>query len=117
MYLDSGMCSFSYKQSLLKSHEKVETEVRAFCSEVDRVKELSRKVTDGATSLAFVSFYCCTVLKYVFHTNIDISILTFVIFSHAVYSLTQFGAFLTFRIIVELLVLLKMIAKMWKKWR
>lgn len=50
---------FSYhEQSLLKSHEKVENEIRTFCSEVDRVKELSRKVIKGASSLAFVSFSC-----------------------------------------------------------
>ena len=44
------------EQSLLQSHERVANEVKALSSEIERVKELSRKVIEGAsTSLAFVS--------------------------------------------------------------
>ena len=39
-----------YVQSLLKSHEKAESEIRSYSSEIDRLKELSRKVIEGSTS-------------------------------------------------------------------
>ena len=48
------VCSFS--QSLLQSHEKVEGEIRSYSTEVDRLKELSKKVIEGATvAPSFVS--------------------------------------------------------------
>ena len=37
-------------QSLLKSHEKAENEIRSYSSEIDRLKELSRKVIEGSTT-------------------------------------------------------------------
>ena len=39
-----------YVQSLLKSHEKAENEIRSYGSEIDRLKELSRKVVEGSTT-------------------------------------------------------------------
>ena len=38
-------------QGLLQSHEKVETEVKAYNSEVDRLKTLSRKIVESSFSL------------------------------------------------------------------
>ena len=44
------LCSQTHKQSLRKSHEKVEHEIHSYSSEIDRLKELSRKVIEGSTA-------------------------------------------------------------------
>ena len=45
-----------HTQSLLQSHEKVDTEIKTYNSEIERLKELSKKVIEGAsTTPAFVS--------------------------------------------------------------
>ena len=46
------MCG--HAQSILQSHEKVEKEVKAYSSEIDRLKELSRKVIEVSPAV-FVS--------------------------------------------------------------
>lgn len=46
-------------QSLLKSHENAESEIRLYSSEIERLKELSRKVIDGATTTAAQHYVCC----------------------------------------------------------
>ena len=50
-------------QSILQSHEKVENEVRAYSSEIDRLKELSRKVIE-VTPAAFVSWLMSHSIKF-----------------------------------------------------
>ena len=39
-----------YEQGLLKSHENTENEIRLYSTEIERLKELSRKVNDGYTT-------------------------------------------------------------------
>ena len=53
-YLDVRMCTLSLMstlQGLLQSHEKVETEVKAYNSEVDGLKALSRKIVESSFSV------------------------------------------------------------------
>ena len=45
---------YLFIQSILQSHEKVENEVKAYSSEIERLKELSRKVIE-VTPAGFVS--------------------------------------------------------------
>ena len=60
MVTDNEKVAFYPTQSLLQSHEKVEAEIRTYSSEIDRLKELSKKVIEGASvAPAFVSVCVC----------------------------------------------------------
>ena len=56
MVTDNQQVAISPTQSLLQSHEKVEAEIGTYSSEIVRLKELSKKVIEGASvAPAFVS--------------------------------------------------------------
>ena len=52
------ICNFCL-QSLLENHEWVESEVKGYSSEIERLKVFSRKVIEGSTSSGFVSSPIC----------------------------------------------------------
>ncbi len=44
-----------YMQGLLENHERVESEVKTYSTEIERLKQFSRKVIEGSSSSGFVS--------------------------------------------------------------